>query len=342
MRSMASIRVISSIKPIPKADKIELATVDGWSCVVQKGLYQEGDTVIYCEPDSWIPHDIAPFLSNGKQPEVFEGVEGAKLRTLRLKGQLSQGLILNTNLLDSIVKISIGDDVSDLLGILKYEEPLSEDLIGVAKGKKPFYIPHSDQDRIQNIFHTPQYTENVKNHKWFVTEKLEGCSMYVYSSDEGSGVCSSSIEFAEGDSMFWQTAEKLNLINKVKEISKTLGHHIVIQGELIGPKIQKNIYKLNDYNFYAFSMYDIKKGHYLCPQHTYDLCVKHNIKHVPVESTNLDLFSASLDDILDLAKDNSKINKHKKREGLIFRSLDGTSSFKVINNDYLLKESNNG
>ena len=87
MRKLATIRKIDALTPIEGADKIEVATVGGWKVVAQKGLYVVGDLAVYFEIDSWIPHTLAPFLSKGQFPRVFEGVEGeGRLVVSRVEG----------------------------------------------------------------------------------------------------------------------------------------------------------------------------------------------------------------------------------------------------------------
>lgn len=105
MRTLASIQVVSQINPHPNADAIELATVRGWQVVVKKGEFQPGDTVIYLEIDSWVPTEIAPFLSKGQPPREYRGVKGERLRTVRLRGEISQGLILPISVLEKFGRI---------------------------------------------------------------------------------------------------------------------------------------------------------------------------------------------------------------------------------------------
>ena len=94
-RKMATIRRIDTIGPIEGADAIEVATVGGWKVVVKKGDFAPGDLAVYCEIDSFIPTKIAPFLTKPDHyPKVFEGVEGERLKTVRLRKTLSQGLLL--------------------------------------------------------------------------------------------------------------------------------------------------------------------------------------------------------------------------------------------------------
>jgi RNA ligase (TIGR02306 family) len=117
MRKLASVRKILEIRPIPSAEAIECAVVDGWTVVIKKGEFKQGDLAVYCEIDSWIPHDLAPFLSKGEQPREYRDVRGERLGTIKMRGQLSQGLLLPLN--PSIQPIE-GLDVTDQLGILKY------------------------------------------------------------------------------------------------------------------------------------------------------------------------------------------------------------------------------
>jgi RNA ligase (TIGR02306 family) len=152
MRKLATIRKIDALRPIPDADAIECAVVGGWTAVVKKGEFQAGDVAIYCEIDSWIPHTLAPFLSKGKEPRVFDGIAGERLRTMKLRGQLSQGLLLN---LDAVIpqtnSFVEGDDVSELLGIVKYEAPIPAQLAGEVNGMFPGCIQNTYQYRIQNL-----------------------------------------------------------------------------------------------------------------------------------------------------------------------------------------------
>jgi RNA ligase (TIGR02306 family) len=97
-RKMATIRKIAEIKAIPEADLICAYRVDGWWVVDTVGKYSVGDLVVYAEPDSWVPTTIAPFLSKGKEPRVYDGIQGEKLKTIKLKGSLSQGLLFNLTL----------------------------------------------------------------------------------------------------------------------------------------------------------------------------------------------------------------------------------------------------
>ena len=199
-RKMATIRQIKELTPIVGADLIETATVDGWKVIVKKGEYQVGDMCIYCEIDSWIPHTIAPFLTKeGSLPKMYNNVEGQKLRTVKLRGQISQGLILPLSLLTFPAGVTYvsGYDVSGLLGIQKWELPNNNFRSGAGQPcgiPFPDFIPKTSQERVQNI---PNILELFQQYTWEVTEKLHGQSMTVYYKDGKIGVCSRNIELPE-------------------------------------------------------------------------------------------------------------------------------------------------
>jgi hypothetical protein len=149
-RKMATIRSIDGIKPIPDADRICAYQIGGWWIVDAIGAYNLCDLVVYCEIDSWIPTTIAPFLSKGKEPRMFEGISGERLRTVKLRKQISQGLILPLSVFsdaDACQFFEVGQDVSEMLGIIKYEAPISAQLRGMVKGNFPSFIPKTDEER---------------------------------------------------------------------------------------------------------------------------------------------------------------------------------------------------
>ena len=112
MRHLATIREITTLRPIAGADRIEVAQVDGWECVVQKGEFHTGEHIVYIEVDSIVP----------ERPE-FEFLRDRKfrVRTIKLRGQVSQGLVLPLSILPNGAPADLGADVTDVLGIKKYD-----------------------------------------------------------------------------------------------------------------------------------------------------------------------------------------------------------------------------
>jgi RNA ligase (TIGR02306 family) len=337
MRKMASIRKIDDIRPIDGADAIECAVVGGWNVVVKKGEFAVGDLAVYCEIDSWIPTELAPFLSKGKEPREYEGVRGERLRTVKLRGQLSQGLLLNLDTALPFTNTFVeGDDVSEVLNIKKWEMQVPAQLAGQVKGNFPSLIPKTDAERIQNL--TKEFKE------WFhdgiefeVTVKLDGSSMTVAKIGDDIHVCSRNLSLKleqEGNS-FVDTAKNLGLVESLNR----LGKNLAIQGELCGPGIQKNQEELKQLEFFVFEIYDIDSGKYLDSLDRQKICIELGLKHVPilhekVTLSHLNLFS--VDDVLEFAEGTS-LNSKVQREGVVFKNETGTIKFKSINNAWLFR-----
>jgi RNA ligase (TIGR02306 family) len=331
---MAIIRKIEEIKAIPAADKIVAYRVGGWWVVDSIDKYIVGDLAVYLEIDSWVPTELAPFLSKGKEPREFEGIKGERLRTVKLRGQLSQGLLLDRRIaLDHVAQIEEGMDVSELLNIVKWERPMNAQLAGMAKGNFPTQIPKTDQERVQNL--NNEIASAVESGLQFeVTEKLEGSSMTCYLIDGVFGVCSRNLDLKETeDNTFWQVARRDDIEDKMR-ICRL--NDFAIQGELIGPGIQGNIYKLTKPEFRVFDMYDIKAGAYLYPHDRRAQIMVMGLQHAPLLLVDKDLGVGSIDEILQWAEGKSKLNDKQEREGIVFKEVNGGMSFKAISNSYLL------
>lgn len=347
-RQLATIRKIAEVQAIPNADKICAYRVDGWWVVDSVGKYNVGDLVVYLEIDSWVPNSIAPFLSKGKEPKEFEGVKGERLRTVKLRGFTSQGLLLPLSILGKPEEIfpinddSIGADVTQDLCILKYEKPLPAALAGTAKGNFPSFIPKTDQPRIQNC--TRNFEKWVEaGTVWEITEKLDGSSMTVYLKideldEEGTpkyGVCSRNLDLKKDRfNSFWEAAIKENLILKIA----STGRSLAIQGELVGEGIQGNPYKLTGRQFFCFDIWDIDNQKYLLPEERRQLCFDLDIQHVPyLGRSHLGGLFASQSGVLAVADGMSVVGAKPAREGLVYKSeTEHDVSFKAISNAWLL------
>ncbi len=339
-RKLASVRVISNIQPIPNADKIELVTVDGWNVVVAKDVgHKVGDLVIYCEIDSFLPiREEFEFLRKSSYKKMGD-VEGFRLRTVKLRGQVSQGLILPMSVLnppDTNIYVTPfeGLDVTKMLDIVKYEPPIPAELAGKVKGAFPSFIPKTEEFRIQNL--TKEYEEwkYQSKHQFYVTEKLDGSSATFYVKDGEFGVCSRNLELLETEgNTFWKVARELDLENKMK----SLGKNISLQGELIGEGIQGNPYKLKGQTIRFFTGYDIDKRERIGFIHFIVMIMDMGLEYVPVINPEFGfLLPDTIEEMLQYAEGKSALNPDTEREGVVVRSLDGSISFKAISNKFLL------
>jgi RNA ligase (TIGR02306 family) len=361
LRKLASIAEITYIKPIEGADAIECAIVNGgWPVVVKKDNYKVGDVAIYLEIDSWIPHELAPFLSKGQQPREYNEVKGERLKTAKLRGQISQGLLIKLSdvpmhvyavvnddtgepyLMDEVVW-EVGEDLTLELGIQKWEPPIPAQLQGMMKGNFPHFIPKTDQERCQNL--RKEIFETHKDETYEVTTKLDGSSMTVYIKNGEIGVCSRNIDMIETEgNSFWKAARDQNLIDALQGYCEDMAMNLTIQGELIGEGIQGNPEKLKGQRFFMFDVYDITNGRYLNPNERYDVLDElkrggADIEHVPIVRTHLSCVTEkfnTIDELLEYAEGPS-LNPQTKREGLVFKSHHSNFTFKAISNSYLLK-----
>ena len=377
-RKLASIRVISELVPIEGADKIELAQIDGWQVVVKKGDFSPGDHCVYFEIDSFLP--IRPefeFLRASSFKEHPELGQGFRLKTIKLRGQVSQGLALPYSIISNFASwdddtdcytnglVNVlprpGEDLTELIGVKKWETPIPAQLAGTIKGAFPSFIPKTDQERVQNMdlnIAEPKevtYTDgegntitkminkrkpNIRDYTYEVTLKLDGSSMTVYKNNGEVGVCSRNMDLLEDpNNAYWKVANECGLIRFLHE--RFEGNY-AIQGELMGPGVQGNREGLTELEFFVFDVFDINKGKYLLPIERGSFIIGMmmegvHFQHIPVIQYDYRIpEDKTLETLLKFA-DRESLN-HKVAEGLVFKAMNTNFSFKVINNKFLLDE----
>lgn len=340
MRHLATLQKVLEVTPIEGADKIECLSIKGWKVVAKKGEFKVGDLIVYCEVDSVLP----------ECPE-FEFLRKAsfRIKTIRLKGQVSQGIVFPLSVLpvlsfehhseglDVEVTASYGEgqDVTDLLGIIKYEPYVPAQLAGLTKGNFPEFLRKTDEERVQNI---TELLEKYKGLEMYMTEKVDGSSMTVYLNNGEFGVCSRNLDLKETeDNTFWKTARAL----RIEQALRGCGNY-AIQGELIGMGVQGNKYNMGGVEFRVFNVYDIDAHKYLDFEDFKRFVASVRLETVPMLGTTI--LNHTTDQILELAKGYSVLNKNALREGVVFRPLVemhdsflGRLSFKGINSDFLLQ-----
>lgn len=337
MRKLASIRKITAIMPIEGADRIVKATINyGWNVVVKRDEFAVGDLCVYFEIDSLLPEiEVFEFLRPSSYVKESENGAGFRLRTIRLRKQLSQGLALPLSAFDELSGSVEGDDVTELLGVKKWEPIIPTNLAGDFAGPFPHFIPKTDQERVQNFIE--EYNTDYRDHGWETSMKLDGASATYFVNDGHFGACSRNWELKESDSnSLWKLAYELELEERLMSLQR----NIAVQGELMGPSVQGNREKLNKLDFFVYDMYDIDSRCYLGSIERQALVVDLGLNHVPVIATGLQIEQGKImtvDEFLEMAELPS-IN-HPIAEGLVFKSTtDPSVSFKAISNRFLLKE----
>ena len=338
-RPLASVQRIVAVAPIPGADAIEVATVRGWKVVIKKGEYQPGDLAVYCEIDSFLPIDEAyEFLRKSSYRKLPDGTEGFRLRTIKLRKQVSQGLLLPLSVIpDSLhSEIREGLDVTEALGIAKYEPPLPPQLSGTARGMLPTFLQRTDEERVQNL--PALFGADRPAGPLYASEKLDGSSATFYLHDGDFGVCSRNLDLLETDAnTFWRVARALDVEAKLRAHAEATGQELALQGELIGDGIQKNPYGQKGQTVHVFTAYDTQARARLPLDEMLALTEKMDLPVVPLLDRDFSL-PATMEDTLAFADGRSALDPKARREGVVVRSHDGALSFKAISNAFLLAE----
>jgi hypothetical protein len=370
-RNLASVQKVLEVLPIEGADKIELIKVLGWQCVVRKGLYKVNDLGIYIEIDSIVPDlPIFDFMKERK----------FRVKTIKLRGQISQGLFMSFGEM-KIKNYKEGTDLTDILNIKKYE-PDENNVIYQGKQNKSFWwkmvytipflrmfrkkcgpgasfpthlVPKTDETRLQAF--GPNFLEIYKDLPISISQKMDGSSLtFVYNKGKFS-VASRNVWYIEKkDNNFWKIVEQSGIDKTCKLVFKK--RNVCLQGELCGPSIQDNKYRLDSLTYFLFGIFDSDKKTYFTPQElidTYNLLQDANLKILiapqlvlPRDNKTIKDIGLTIEDWLNYADSRSKYNSNTWNEGIVVRSLDnkpyavkgmegGRFSFKVVSNKFLLQ-----
>jgi len=254
MRKLVSIQKIEKIETHTNADSLEIAQVLGWQCIIKKGEYKEGETIVFFEIDSFIPITSEfEFLRKNCYKKYEDGREGFRIRTIRLRSFISQGLIMPLSILPENMLCEIDVDVTELLGVSQWNPPIPASLKGKVKGNFPSFLPKTDETRIQNVL---LLIKRFKGIKCFITEKIDGTSITCYLKDGEFGVCGRNLEFYEDDSDYWKVVKEFGIKDKLIELSKILlVKNIAIQGEIFGLGLQGNPLIQNEKRVAFFKAY---------------------------------------------------------------------------------------
>ena len=356
-RKLASIKRINNLYPIEGKDRIELAQIDGWTVIVKKGEFNIGDLCVYIEIDSILP----------EKPEFeFLRNKNFTIKTMKMAGCISQGIVFPLSILPE-GKYNLEDDVTDIIGIKKWERQDSTDVnVQIKKASKnkypkflmkskifreiiyklgdhreskgfPSFIQKTDETRIQNA---PFYLNS--NEEWILTEKIDGQSgtfavvkrKKLFKTTYEYIVCSRNIRLYNKDnSSYWEVSDKYNIKKHLIDFLKANKMEwIAIQGECISPKVQGNKYKVSEPDLYVFNV--------ILPHGRMDsltaqwLINKWGMKFVPIVGKQI--LPKTVDEMLKLAHGESALG-NTIREGLVCRTSDGKLSFKAVDPLFLIK-----
>lgn len=357
MRKLASIVTIASAEPVPGTDRLDVVTMEGkaWRVVTGRNEFRPGDRAVYFEIDSALPADDERYaFLRERCLRTFSDKHGnavkqvIRIRTVKLKGVISQGLVMPIGSFPELAAIQNGCDEDEILKVEHFDE-VAERMramldtrcpqgFGRREGNFPSFIPKTDEERIQNLADWP---EKLKGIRWEVTEKNDGSSMTVFYApnlrpDNPFGVCSRNYELKrDGTNAWWEAAIRYGLEEKLRG----LGREIAVQGELVGPGMNGNRDLYPEREFHVFRIWDIENQCYIGSSERVNLCRELNIPHVKVIAPAMDVFGElpTVDDVLKFAE--GVTDRGHEREGLVFKEADSSHprSFKAVSNRYLLK-----
>lgn len=308
---------IIDMQPIPGADFIVSATVvcgigGKWKGVVRKGAFQEDLTCIVYLPDA---------LISESEDTQFMKATGWRVKMRRFKGAPSEVVIMPT---PHDIRLPLGSDITRYMNVTKYHKPVPANLIGIAKGDFPSFIPKTDEPNYQT--HS-DLIDKLVGHPFYITEKCDGSSTTAFRYKRNFGVCSRNLELERNEENgYWKVALRYGLEEKLPE-----GY--AIQWETCGPKIQKNSMGLNEINGFVFSGYNIDEHRYLTFSELFKLCNMLEMPMVRIIKCGNSFNLVGLDLLGEGTYENGQ-----QREGVVVRSHENFGaapiSFKVINLNY--------
>ena len=347
MRKLATIEKIENIFPIEGADFIERATIRGWNLVVKKGEHKVGELVIYCEIDSVMP----------ERPEFeFLRPRGFRIRTVKLKNQISQGIIFPLSILNEYGMLYTPEEIEDLFPeatkygldqnweqVLILEHPGENtdgfvpivegedltDIIGIKVYEAPIpaelaglvkgaFPSHSVKTDEERIQNLLEHYEDYRKETWVATEKCDGTSMTPFVYNLTFGIASRNLELLETEgNTFWKVARALNLERKMSKYMGQQGiQSLTLQGELIGEGIQKNKYKLKGQTVKFFRAFDPIKFQFYPFETFLEMMAEMGLDTVPIIDLNFKL-PEKYEDLI-LYADGKSMLVDGPREGVVF------------------------
>lgn len=333
MNNLATIQTVKNVRHHPNADALDLIQVLGWQVVTKRGEFKEGDLCIYIVIDTVVPdRSEFEFLRN----------KNFRIKPIRLRGEYSAGIVFPLSILppkhmaSNEITWTEGEDVTDILAIKHYEKPVPTQLAGQAFGTMPGFLRITDEDNLRS---NPGAIPELYGRPYYITRKEDGSSGTYFIHNGEFGVCSRRIHLkdTEGNG-FWNIARKYDIENKLKTTFATTS--VAIQGEVVGPGVQKNPLGIKELDFKLFNIFDIVQRTYLDYAKIVEFCNSNNIPMVPIIDEGA-AFHYTLEELIALANA-QKYDTGGPAEGIVIRpkesfyspTLKKYWSGKIINEHY--------
>lgn len=351
---LATIQILHSIQPHPNPEvtKLEIGKVKEWPVVIPKGQFQNGDLVVFIQIDSIVPESNPYFEFMRKQHFRVWNAKFKKapsqglvcpvsiLPDYSINSRSGQPMYSSTNV-DGVLGIVVeeGNDVTEILGVIKYEKPIDVSAAGDAKGSFPTHLVSiTDED---NLLNYPEVLDELRGELCYLTVKADGSSMTVIHNNGEVGVCSRRLEQKEGTG-FWVIADSYGLPDKLK----TQTQNLAIQAEACGGKIQGNPLGLIRPSMFVFNIKDIDTGKWYSWVEIKMVCA---LLGIPTVQLVCDPFVfddtwtiARLQELANKVTYTTSTGEIRKGEGIVLRpvtpkysaALGKSLSVKILNQDY--------
>jgi len=320
---VATIEKVTSVREHPNADLLQVATILGWDVVCKKQECKKDELVVFINIDSIVdPHPFFHFLQ----------AKSYRIRPVKIRGQISQGLILPLESLqkfgcENIHQLSIGDDVSHIVKAKHYEKAETLRVTGRSKGSFPSFLIKTDENNLRNF---PMAIDEIRGKEVYITQKIDGTSATYYVKSGKFGVCSRTLDLQTDENHYWNMVKKYDLAFKMLNQDFDLA----IQGEIYGPSIQNNPTGIKQISFAAFNIFDIKNSQYGSLDELTSFCQNNDIPQAKVIYRGEMKFE--LPDLISMANDQYYENG-KPCEGIVIRTIEPIKSRCMVINRWSAK-----
>eukprot|EP01138_Halocafeteria_seosinensis_P002917 gb/GECG01002980.1/.p1 GENE.gb/GECG01002980.1/~~gb/GECG01002980.1/.p1 ORF type:complete len:347 (+),score=29.12 gb/GECG01002980.1/:1-1041(+) len=341
---LATVEKVAHLEPIPDADRLELATVLGWRCIVKKGDFSIGDWCIMVYIDAEVDVNSEPFSFLPTKQANKEG--WLRIRTIKLRGVYSQGLVIPTTWLTincPTTELEESLDLSETLPIRKYQKPEPKPFKGnmgtPVFDSAPFPTHLVSKTDEENAKSNPKTLHEFERLETYITLKLDGSSLTVIHNEGKTLVCSRNLQLLSGRHDMLRYAENQRLEERLTEYRR----NVAIQGEFVGPGINKNRLALSEHDWYIFTIKDLDTGRNLGLYEISEICETLGLKLVPLlEKFTFEPEAWTLDYLQEYANQTTYPTSGNVAEGIVIRPTASTYSptlrkglsLKIINQQY--------
>jgi len=355
---LATVEAISGVTKHPNADSLYFLQIQNWKVIVNlRAMF--GDA----SPESLVGRKVVYIQTDSIMPKTFENEDfwphlaGKRVKTIKLRGQFSQGLVIDfeslkplfPDLAPRLDSLPAETNLTNELGITKYYSPNDPENPACTPMQKelsnclatfPNFLRKTDQPRLQA---KKDIIAELEGRLFTATQKYDGQSVQWYCCNGQTGVCSRNyrvlLEEEVINKNFHSMNRKYEILRKLEEWCGENKRNISVQTEMYGVGINGNRHKKTDIDLVVFDVYDINAVSFLPHDEVVQIAGWLNLPRIPVVFEKQVLPSTEIDYWLKLAN-SQRYSGGLLAEGIVVKTADGKDpyvSFKVISQEYCLK-----